>query len=441
MRNRLVGTYTTLIVLMIASLAVPLGLAYSTHRTNRLLLDRRADTHRITELADSAIRQNDRTVLIEEVSRYADLYGAAVEVLDRESNVLARAGAMNADDREAVRIALSGRITESLPSITPFGPSTVLVAEPVGGGSQLSGVVLLRAPARQAMHDVGVVWGILALAALILLGYGVLAARRLTRWIMRPVIELDRMTQAIAEGRLTARAVLETGPSELRELQERFNSMACAVATAMERQRAFVADASHELRTPLTGLILRIENLEPYLEPAGREEYDEALAEASRLTQLVDDLLALARTEAVGVAQKIDVAAQLASRLRTWREVYAAEEISLIADLPASRTGPEVIIRIADIALDNAHKFVPAGGHVWVTLTDSTLRIQDDGPGLTAKECEEALGRFWRSPEHVNVPGSGLGLAIAAELARLSGGTLRLSPAEPHGLIVEFSQS
>ncbi|MGI5267578.1 ATP-binding protein [Nonomuraea sp. CA-218870] len=426
---------------MIASLAVPLGLAYSTHRTNRLLLDRRADSHRITELADSAIRLNDLRVLAEEINRYTDLYGAAVEVLDREGNVLARAGALVAGDREAVRVALSGRMTESLPPITPFGPSTVLIAQPVGSGSQLSGVTLLRAPATQAVRDVTVVWGTLALAAMVSLGYGALAARRLTRWIMRPVIELDRMTQAIAEGRHDTHAVPEAGPSELRALQERFNAMGDAVAAAMERQRAFVADASHELRTPLTGLILRIENLEPYLADEGKEEYEEALAEASRLARLVDDLLALARTEAAGVVRKTDVAAQLAARLRTWREVYAAQGIDLVADLPPSWTGPAAVIRIADIALDNAHKFVPEGGRVSVTLRGGTLRVEDDGPGLSARERGEALGRFWRSAEHVNVPGSGLGLAIAAELARLSGGTLRLLPAEPRGLVVEFAQA
>ncbi|WP_143590940.1 sensor histidine kinase [Thermoactinospora rubra] len=440
MRRRLVVTFTTLIVLMIASLAVPLGLAYSTHRTNRLLLDRRADATRFAELADLSVRDGEPTALAEEITRYAELYGAAVRVLDREGGVLAQAGVMTADHREAVRLALSGRTTEDLPAITPFGPATVLIAEPVGSDSQLSGVVLLQAPATQARSEVAVVWGTLALAAVISLGYGVLAARRLTRWIMRPVIELDRTTQAIAEGKLDTRAVPEAGPSELRELEERFNAMADAVSAAMERQRAFVADASHELRTPLTGLILRMENLEPYLKESGREEYEEALAEASRLAQLVDDLLALARIEAVGVVKKTDVAAQLAARLRTWREVYAAKRLTLTADLPASWTGPEAMIRIADIALDNAHKFVPEGGTVSVTLSGSTLRIQDDGPGLDAEQRRDALSRFWRSAEHANVPGSGLGLAIAAELAQLCGGTLRLLPAEPRGLVVEFSQ-
>ncbi|GAA3623881.1 HAMP domain-containing sensor histidine kinase [Nonomuraea rosea] len=436
MNSRLVVTFTTLIVFLIAALAVPLGLAYASHRTNRLLLDRRADATRFAELADQAAREDDRTNLIAEITRYAELYGAAVRVRDRDGSVLATAGRFEADDRDAVRLALAGRTTEDLPTISPFGPATVLLAEPAGRDAQLSGVVLLEAPADQARLDVSLVWGALALGALVALGYSALAARRLARWILRPVTELDRTTQAIAQGHLDARAHPGAGPSELRRLEERFNAMADAVSGAMERQRAFVADASHELRTPLTVLGLRLENLEPHLRAEGTPEFEEALAELDRLTLLVADLLALAKVEAgAGVAGK---AVALGPRLGVWREVYAAKGVRLQVDVPEISEVPEAAARIADIALDNAQKFVPAGGTVAVTLLDGVLRVADDGPGLGEEERAEALGRFWRSGAHANVPGSGLGLAIAAELAKGCGAGLRLLPAAPHGLIVEL---
>lgn len=436
MNSRLVVTFTTLIVLMVAALAVPLGAAYATHRTNRLLLDRRADATRFAELADQAAREGDRSALTAEISRYAELYGAAVRVRDRDGTLLAQAGAMTADDKEAVRLALSGRTTEDLPTISAFGPAHVLIAEPAGRDAQLSGVVLLQAPAGQARRDVALVWAGLALGALVALGYSVLAARRLAQWILRPVTELDRTTQAIAEGQLDARASLGTGPPELRRLEERFNAMADAMSGAMQRQRAFVADASHELRTPLTVLSLRLENLEPHLREAGTAEYEEALAEIDRLALLVEDLLALAKVEA-GVAARTEEV-ELAPRLAAWREVYAAKGLRL--ELDADALVPDAVARIADIALDNAQKFVAAGGTVAVTLDDGMLRIADDGPGLEEQERHDALGRFWRSGAHANVPGSGLGLAIAAELADSAGWRLTLSAAEPHGLVVELAQ-
>jgi signal transduction histidine kinase len=434
--SRLVVTFTTLIVFLVAALAVPLGLSYASHRTNRLLLDRRADATRFAELADQATRDDDHTGLIAEINRYADLYGAAVRVRDRDGSLRLSAGRFEADDRDALRLALSGRTTEDLPLITPFGPATVLLAEPAGRDAAISGVVLLQAPTDQARLDVSLVWGALALGALVALGYSALVARRLARWILRPVTELDRTTQAIAQGRLDARAHPGVGPSELRRLEERFNAMADAVAGAMERQRAFVADASHELRTPLTVLGLRLENLEPHLRGEGTAEFEEAMAELDRLALLVEDLLALAKVEAGAGVEGKEV--ELAARLALWREVYAAKDVRLLTDISGKAGVPEAAARIADIALDNAQKFVPAGGTVTVTLEDGVLRVADDGPGLSEEERAEAMGRFWRSGAHANVPGSGLGLAIAAELARACGATLRLLPAEPHGLVVEL---
>ncbi|MEV4173487.1 HAMP domain-containing sensor histidine kinase [Nonomuraea sp. NPDC049709] len=436
MNSRLVVTFTTLIVVLVAALAVPLGLAYASHRTNRLLLDRRADATRFAELADQAAREGDRSGLLAEITRYADLYGAAVRVRDRDGSLLLTAGRFEADDRDALRLALSGRTTEDLPTISPFGPATVLLAEPAGRDAQLSGVVLLQAPADRARVDVTLVWAALALGALVTLAYAVLVARRLARWILRPVTELDRTTQAIAQGRMDARAHPGVGPSELRRLEERFNAMADAVAGAMERQRAFVADASHELRTPLTVLGLRMENLEPHLRGEGTAEYEEAMAELDRLALLVEDLLALARVEAGAGVEGKEI--ELGPRLAAWREVYGAKGVRLVTDISETSVVPETAARIADIALDNAQKFVPPGGTVTVTLADRVLRVADDGPGLGEEERAEALGRFWRSGAHANVPGSGLGLAIAAELARSCGATLRLLPAEPHGLVVEL---
>ncbi|GAA2358255.1 HAMP domain-containing sensor histidine kinase [Nonomuraea africana] len=436
MNVRLVVTFTTLIVLMIAALAVPLGLAYSSHRTNRLLLDRRADATRFAELADQAAREGDRTALTAEVTRYSDLYGAAVVIKNREGESLVDAGDMSVDTSAAVRLALAGQTTEDLPTISPFGPSHVLVAEPAGRDAQLSGVVLLLAPTAQARADVSLVWAGLALGALVALGYSVLAARGLARWILRPVTELDRTTQAIAEGHLDARAHHGVGPSELRRLEERFNAMADAVSSTLDRQRAFVADASHELRTPLTVLSLRLENLEPHLRSEGTAEFEEALAEVDRLAGLVEDLLALARVEAGAVTGELDKVTELAPRLSGWREVYAAKQLTL--ELPESLVAPEAVARIADIALDNAQKFVPAGGTVTVTLREGVLRIADDGPGLPEEERSQAVGRFWRAGAHANVPGSGLGLAIAAELAKACGATLALERNEPHGLVVEL---
>ncbi|QKV91062.1 HAMP domain-containing histidine kinase [Streptomyces sp. NA02950] len=441
MHLRILTVYTVLIACLVTALAVPFALAYSSHRTGKLLLERRADATRLAELADQAIREGDTVGLAQEVSRYHTLYGTAVEIRDRDGVRVAGRGAW---DRGQAERALSGRTTGSLPLVTPFGPGSAVVAEPVGRDAQVFGVVVMRVPTTAARRDVTLVWAVVAAGSVVAVLCALIAARRLARWILRPVTELDVTTRAIAEGRMDARvAAGGRGPAELRLLERRFNAMADAVSAALERQRAFVADASHELRTPLTVLSLRLENLEPHLKKTGDGEFAEALAEVDRLAQLLEDLLELARVEAGAAAPEPIAPAALATRLVTWREVYAARELTLAVDIDGDPAGeqtplPSAAGRIADIALDNAAKFVPPGGTVTVSLHAGALRIADDGPGLEPEHLAAAPGRFWRSPGHGNIPGSGLGLAIAAELARAAGCTLALRPAEPHGLVVEL---
>ncbi|GAA4149990.1 HAMP domain-containing sensor histidine kinase [Actinomadura keratinilytica] len=448
MRRRLLLTYLALIGGLVLALAVPLGWAYAQQRTGVLLLDRRADATRLAELTDQAVREGDTSVLDSEVRRYAALYGAGVEIRDASRTVLIRSGAVHPPDAAAVRRALAGRTTERLPLVTPFGPGRVVVAEPAGRDAQVVGMVLVEAPTRDARRDIALVWLALAGAAAAAFTVAVVAARRLTRWTLRPVAELDAATEAIAAGRMHARAAVGgPGPSELRRLEERFNAMADAVSAALERQRAFVADASHELRTPLAVLSLRLENLQPHLRDTGADEHRRALEEVDRLGAMLEDLLTLARLEsgAGAAAGPVDLVAELAPRLDAWGEVAAARTVGLRADLPERLTAhcpPDTAGRVADIAIDNALKFVPEGGRVTVSLAAcdgaAVLRVADDGPGLDPGELAAARRRFWRSPRHGNVEGSGLGLAIADELARAGGGTLELRPADPHGLVVEL---
>lgn len=314
MRTRLVAVFTTLVVLVIAGLAVPLGGAYASHRTGRLLLDRRADATRFAELADLAARTGDRESLQPEISRYAALYGASVWIGDRDGVMVARAGGGLVPDHRAIELALSGRTTDALPSLTPFGPQHVLIAEPSGRDAQISGAVLLLAPTAHARTDIAWVWAALLLAGLVVLAFAVLVARVLAWWILRPVTELDDATQCIAEGKLGTRTTARLGPPELRRLEQRFNDMVEAVAAAMARYRDFAFDVSHELRNPLAALMFRLENLRPYLAPAGGPEFEETADELNRLARIVTDLLRLARAEGrAPIASELDIVAELAT--------------------------------------------------------------------------------------------------------------------------------
>nr|WP_272921630.1 HAMP domain-containing sensor histidine kinase [Streptomyces sp. SID1046] len=317
----------------------------------------------------------------------------------------------------------------------------------------------MAVPTEAARRDVTVRWSLIAAGAFAAFAAAALVAAGITRWLMRPVLDLDRAVERLTAGSLNARAVSDTGPPELRHLRKHFNTMAEAMADSIGRQRDFVADASHQLRNPLATLVLQLENVEPHIAPGpGLAEHGRALDEAERLEELLDGLLALARVES-GTAElgEEDVSRAVRERVAAWTPVFRAAGVDLVAaDLAEglrARTLPDAAGRVLDALLDNAVKFVPRGSRVEVRAgreaDGSTagpagpagpvvVRVTDDGPGVPEEHLPLLLRRFARSPEHQNVPGSGLGLAIADEIARISGGRLDVGGHEPRGLRVEL---
>ncbi|WP_328786728.1 MULTISPECIES: sensor histidine kinase [unclassified Streptomyces] len=470
MRRRLLAVLMVLMGAAALLLCIPLADAYARGRTEHLLLQRRSEAVRFADLADRMRTAADRAELSAEIGRYAQLYGAGVVVVDSAGATVARAGtgpaaeaatnaATDADSpeggssegTEARRRALTGRSTDRLPTLRPWGPRTVVLAEPVGRDERVSGAVLMAVPTEVARRDVTVRWSLIAAGAFGAFAAAALVAAGITRWLMRPVLDLDRAVGRLTAGSLQARAVSDTGPPELRRLRQHFNTMAEAMADSIGRQRDFVADASHQLRNPLATLVLQLENVEPHLVPGpGLAEHGRALDEAERLEELLDGLLALARVES-GAAElgDEDVSRAVRDRVTAWTPVFRAAGVELVATglaegLPA-RGLPDAAGRILDALLDNAVKFVPRGGHVEVCAAhaadgsaDAVVRVADDGPGVPQEQLPLLLRRFARSPEHQNVPGSGLGLAIADEIARISGGRLDVRGNEPHGLVAEL---
>ncbi|MEU3727257.1 HAMP domain-containing sensor histidine kinase [Streptomyces sp. NPDC031705] len=464
MRRRLLAVLMVLMGAAALLLCVPLADAYARGRTEHLLLQRRSEAVRFADLADRTGTGADRAELAAEIGRYAQLYGADVLVVDAAGATVARAGAgpalealtetgadaggTRAAAADARHRALTGRSTDRLPTLRPWGPARVRRAQPVGRDERVSGAVLLAVRTDAARRDVAVRWSLIAAGAVAAFAAAALVAAGITRWLMRPLLDLDRAVEGLAAGSLQTRAVSGTGPPELRRLRRHFNAMAQALADSIGRQRDFVADASHQLRNPLATLVLQLENIEPHLAPGpGRAEHGRALEEAERLEELLDGLLALARVESAAVElHEQDVVRAVRERVRAWTPVFGAAGVELTATLPGelrARALPDAAGRILDAVLDNAVKFVPRGGRVEVGArrgADGTavVRVADDGPGAPADQLPLLLRRFARLPAHQNVPGSGLGLAIADEIARVSGGRLGVGANEPHGLAVEL---
>ena len=316
-------------------------------------------------------------------------------------------------------------------------------------------------------------WVILGTIAVIAMIGAALLAFGLARWVSRPLAGLDTAAGRLADGALDIRAVVDSGPPELRRLATTFNTMAGRLEALVHGNRAVIADVSHQLRTPLAALRLRLDLLaadpDPDPETTGHELAG-ALEELARLSRLVDGLLAVARAEnVVPVPAAVDVADVARERVVAWHPVADDRGIVLEAGeagRDAGRAGgdggrePPVrgrggwgarspvlawmgeghLEQVLDNLIANALDALSAGGHVTVTTTATTagarISVADDGPGMSAEDRERAFLRFTTS----NPNGTGLGLAIVHRLVTSNGGTAKLTETPGGGLtaILEF---
>ena len=237
------------------------------------------------------------------------------------------------------------------------------------------------------------------------------------------------------------RAPEDEGPPEVRVLAKTFNDTVAKLDELIRSREAFVADASHQLRTPLAALRLRLENLEQDVAVGARGDLDAALAEVSRLSHLVDGLLALARTDSTtATPEAIELGRVVDERLAAWSALAAEQAVELVGSVEpelAVYATPGHIEQVLDNLLANALEVSPAGSTVAVSAGRSRdlieLHVVDQGPGMSDEQRSQAFDRFWRAGG-TGRRGSGLGLAIVERLVVSDGGRVGLQPAEGGGL-------
>ncbi|KRG68623.1 ATP-binding protein [Pseudoxanthomonas dokdonensis] len=229
-------------------------------------------------------------------------------------------------------------------------------------------------------------------------------------------------------------------PEEISGIVEAVNGLLARLRLAFERERRFTADAAHELRTPLAAIKVHAYNARHADEAGDRFESQQALdACILRMERLVNQMLALGRMEA-GDSGEPDAWIQLDDIVREYQRDLAAlagrDGKSITLDLqPVSLLAPATAMHaIVRNLMDNAARYVPAGGEVRVAVDQhdqqARLVIEDSGAGIPPADRERVFERFHRRLGS-GAEGSGLGLAIVAQALQRQGGHITLddSPA------------
>lgn len=271
----------------------------------------------------------------------------------------------------------------------------------------------------------------------------VIGAVLITRLINRPLAQLSRASAELGSGRDPA-PLPETGPIEIRTVNESFNRMVTDLGKLEADRAVLLAGISHDLRTPLSRLRLELE-LAPLPESARAAMVDDI----EQMDAIVRQFLDYARKTPQARATEVDLSAAVAAavqRARIDAEPNSAVEVEITPDVQVRGYAVE-LDRALDNLLTNAVRYgrdAETGQlQIAVSLTATAERavvsVIDQGSGVSAEEIDRLLRPFERGEAaRSGSTGAGLGLPIVERIARMHGGDLHLSANAPHGLRVEM---
>lgn len=336
-------------------------------------------------------------------------------------------------------------------SIIPFAGERLLMAAraPSSTESQISRVVVASST-RTAELAVGELVGTMLVIAPLLLLISIGGAYVIAGRALRPIDGIINEVQAITDGRSLHRRLAAAGTGdELERLTTTLNEMMERLERSFAALRRFTADASHELKTPLAVLRADVERAMSPTTPSGERlvALEEALHETTRIADLVDSLLTLARAD----ERRFDLHLEPVALDALVREVFETAvilgeanglNVSMPLVEPVTIAGDPTRLRQLLLNLiTNAIKYTPTGGSVELSLESfgktAAVSVRDTGVGIAAADLPHIFERFWRadrarsrkvpsaeSPWTMERGGFGLGLAIGQWIAEAHGGTI-----------------
>src|SRR5579872_68740 len=265
----------------------------------------------------------------------------------------------------------------------------------------------------------------------------------------RPVVALTRHAEQIGTRALGERLpVIATG-DELERLSISLNRMIDRLEESLAHNRRFSADVSHELRTPLT--ILRGE-LEPLVSAPGlpatvQDAIGSALEEIERMSDIVENLLTISKLDFSSAIPRslVDLSAVARSTVEQMQLLADDKHLAVYATAAGETWVCGDRVRIQQVIvnlLDNAIKYTPAGGAIWLEVSPQRnmglIEVRDNGIGIPAECLPFVFDRFYRADKARSREsgGTGLGLSIVKAICMVHEGTVSIQSTEGAGTIV-----
>lgn len=285
----------------------------------------------------------------------------------------------------------------------------------------------------------------------------------LTSRTLRPVQHLTKVAQEIVDtNRFDTRVPSAGSGGELAALVQVFNVMLGRIEALIRGMRESLDNVAHDLRTPLTrirhkaqGVIEADQHVEPEMRELHRRQAVDALGdcveESDRLCTMLNTIMDIAEADAGLVkldrtdfslqsliSQAVDSYAEFAEERNARVAIEVAEDVEVHADKTA-------LFRVLANLIDNAIKYTPAGGHICIetiaSLKDVTVRIKDDGIGISSEDLPRVWDRLFRGNRSRTERGLGLGLSFVRAIVEAHGGSVQMESKPGIGTAVSFTLS
>ena len=358
------------------------------------------------------------------------MLGMTLSAAGRASQVISGAEGM----RKSFRSTRARPMGEDLYLFTATSaPPMVPAGVPLG---QPEATLVIAVPAT----DVTSAWARLlprfAIAGGLAALFAVVVGTLLTGRITRPIAEMTRASEAMAEGDYEQRIDVR-GEDEVAALASAFNQMARRVSRSRMATRRLLANVSHELKTPLTSIQGFSQAIAEGVAEDGDEQQRLAAViheEADRMQGLVEDLLYLSRIESgelVLTIDEIDIDALVTAGERRFAFQAESANVAIRHELDGGRLradGRRIEQVVANL-LDNAIRFASAGSEVLVRCyrdgDDVVIAVRNEGEPIPPQDLSQVFDRFYQADAaRSDGAHSGLGLAIVSELVQAHGGNM-----------------